>query len=165
MTPRATQFTHELKDVLRSNGKQGVDKHVSIMMEYDFFAEDGSKITVGPIPAEGLDTGDKATNKALSAALKYALIQTFSIPTEDMAEADLDSPELGVSNKTASKSDLKSGESAGVSTTSTAQPTAQLAKPEVQEVKPLQRSSFRNRKTVTPIVETTTSSNSDSDWA
>ena len=64
-------------------------------MEYDFFAEDGSKVTVGPIPAEGLDSGDKATNKALSAALKYALIQTFSVPTEDMAEADLESPEIG----------------------------------------------------------------------
>jgi hypothetical protein len=64
-------------------------------MEYDFFAEDGSKVTIGPIPAEGLDSGDKATNKALSAALKYALIQTFSVPTEDMAEADLESPEIG----------------------------------------------------------------------
>lgn len=99
MTPRATQFTQDVKDVTRSNGKAGVDKHVSIMMEYDFWAEDGSKVTVGPIPAEGVDSGDKATNKALSAALKYALIQTFSVPTEDMAEADLDSPELGRTTK------------------------------------------------------------------
>ena len=97
MTPRATSFTSELKDVTRSSGKQGVDKHVSILMEYDFFAEDGSKVTVGPIPAEGLDSGDKATNKALSAALKYALIQTFSVPTQDMAEADLETPEIGTS--------------------------------------------------------------------
>lgn len=95
MTPRATSYTQEIKDVVRGSGKQGVDKHVSIMMEYDFFAEDGSKVTIGPVPAEGLDSGDKATNKALSAALKYALIQTFSIPTEDMAEADLESPEMG----------------------------------------------------------------------
>lgn len=95
MAPRATSYNQELKDVTRSNGKAGVDKHVSILMEYDFYAEDGSKVTVGPIPAEGLDSGDKATNKALSAALKYALIQTFSIPTEDMAEADLDTPEIG----------------------------------------------------------------------
>ncbi len=72
MTPRAISYTHELKDVTRGSGKQGVDKHVAIMMEYDFFAEDGSKVTVGPVPAEGLDSGDKATNKALSAALKYA---------------------------------------------------------------------------------------------
>lgn len=97
MTPRALSFTQELKDVVRSNGKAGVDKHVAIMMEYDFFAEDGSKVTVGPIPAEGLDSGDKATNKALSAALKYALIQTFSVPTTDMAEADLETPEIGTS--------------------------------------------------------------------
>jgi hypothetical protein len=92
MAPRCVSEAHELKEVKRSSGKDGVDKHVTILMEYDFFAEDGSKVTVGPIPAEGLDSGDKATNKALSAALKYALIQTFSIPTEDMAEADLDTP-------------------------------------------------------------------------
>jgi hypothetical protein len=95
MAPRCVNEQHELKEVTRGSGKAGVDKHVTIMMEYDFFAEDGSKVTVGPIPAEGLDSGDKATNKALSAALKYALIQTFAIPTEDMAEADLDSPEIG----------------------------------------------------------------------
>lgn len=104
MTPRTREYTQTLKDVTRSNGKAGVDKHVSIQMEYDFYAEDGSKITVGPIPAEGLDSGDKATNKALSAALKYALIQTFSVPTEDMAEADLETPEIGV---TVSKLDVK----------------------------------------------------------
>ena len=101
MTPRATSYTQELKDVVRGTGKPGVDKHVSIMMEYDFFAEDGSKVTVGPVPAEGLDSGDKATNKALSAALKYALIQTFSVPTEDMAEADFESPVMDTSKSTA----------------------------------------------------------------
>lgn len=95
MAPRCVSEQHELKEVTRGSGKAGIDKHVTILMEYDFFAEDGSKVTIGPIPAEGLDSGDKATNKALSAALKYALIQTFAIPTEDMAEADLESPEIG----------------------------------------------------------------------
>lgn len=94
MTPRCVSESHELNKVQRSNGKEGVDKHVSLLMEYDFYAEDGSKVTVGPVPSEGLDSGDKATNKALSAALKYALIQTFSVPTEDMEEADKDSPEI-----------------------------------------------------------------------
>lgn len=98
MAPRALRHEQEIKEVVRSNGKPGVDKHVSIMMEYTFYAEDGSSVVVGPIPAEGLDSGDKATNKALSAALKYALIQTFSIPTEDMAEGDLESPEMGRTN-------------------------------------------------------------------
>lgn len=100
MTPRCVSEVHEVHKVTRSSGKEGVDKHVTVMMEYDFFADDGSKVTVGPIPAEGLDSGDKATNKALSAALKYALIQTFSIPTEDMAEADLESPVIGTKLET-----------------------------------------------------------------
>lgn len=94
MTPRVTSVTNEVREVERSSGKKGYDKTVNLMVEYDFFAEDGSKVTVGPIAAEGLDSGDKATNKALSAALKYALIQTFSIPTEDMVDADLSSPEI-----------------------------------------------------------------------
>lgn len=93
MVPRCVSVSQEVKDVTRSNGKAGVDKTVSLQMSYTFYCEDGSNVTVGPIPAEGLDSGDKATNKALSAALKYALIQTFSIPTEDMEEADATSPE------------------------------------------------------------------------
>lgn len=94
MAPRVKRFDQTLQEVTRSSGKVGVDKHVAIEMEYTFYAEDGSSVTVS-VPGEGLDSGDKATNKALSAALKYALIQTFSIPTEDMAEADLESPEIG----------------------------------------------------------------------
>ncbi len=94
MVPRETRYESQLKDVVRSSGKAGVDKHVALAMEYDFVAEDGSKVTVGPVPSEGLDSGDKATNKSLSGSLKYMLIQTFCVPTLDMAEADLESPEI-----------------------------------------------------------------------
>lgn len=48
---------------------------------FKFYAKDGSfveAITVG----EAMDSGDKSANKAMSAAMKYALIQTFVIPTE-----------------------------------------------------------------------------------
>lgn len=100
MTPRVISERSEIKEVTRGSGKQGFDKHVNLMVEYDFYAEDGSKVTVGPIAAEGLDSGDKATNKALSAALKYALIQTFAVPTEDMVDGDLESPEIGKTEKT-----------------------------------------------------------------
>jgi hypothetical protein len=94
MVPRCVSQSSEVREVERGSGKKGFDKIVTLMMEYDFFAEDGSKVTIGPIPAEGLDSGDKATNKALSAALKYALIQTFTVPTKDMEEADRESPQL-----------------------------------------------------------------------
>lgn len=62
--------------------------HVMLEVEYDFFAIDGSKVTVGPIAAEGNDMSDKASNKAMSAAHKYAFIQVFSIPTEDIEDSD-----------------------------------------------------------------------------
>lgn len=151
MTPRCTSETHELKDVTRGSGKAGVDKHVSIMMEYDFYAEDGSKVTVGPIPGEGLDSGDKATNKALSASLKYALIQTFSIPTEDMAEADLDSPEIGVT---------KSEKGSPEPVLQTADVPPSLSVP--VETKVSKKSSFKRSKTE-PVQETV--SNNESEWS
>jgi hypothetical protein len=37
---------------------------------------------------EAMDSGDKATNKAMSAAYKYMAIQTFCIPTEGDNDAD-----------------------------------------------------------------------------
>lgn len=95
MTTDVLEKQETIKEVERSSGKKGVDKHVALTMRYTFNAEDGSNVS-STVAAEGLDSGDKATNKALSAALKYALIQTFSIPTLDMEEADLTTPELGV---------------------------------------------------------------------
>lgn len=132
LSPRSVNYTQELKDVTRSNGKTGVDKHVTVLMEYTFYAEDGSSVTIGPVPAEGLDSGDKATNKALSAALKYALIQTFSIPTEDMAEADLESPEIGVANtKTAVVESTQETQATTPAASSSAKKTSSFRKPAV----------------------------------
>lgn len=42
-----------------------------------------------------MDSGDKATNKAMAIAFKYACFQTFCIPTEElMDDPDKDSPEV-----------------------------------------------------------------------
>ena len=103
MTPRVVSERTEIREVTRSNGKAGVDKHVALLVEFEFYAEDGSSVVVGPIASEGLDSGDKATNKALSAALKYALIQTFCVPTEDMVDADLTTPEITTRSSVSAK--------------------------------------------------------------
>lgn len=61
-------------------------------IKYTFFAEDGSHIeaiTVG----EGMDSGDKATNKAMAIAYKYACFQVFCIPTEEIKDPDDETPE------------------------------------------------------------------------
>jgi hypothetical protein len=67
--------------------------HRSFTMKYIFYAEDGSSIEV-IVPCEGMDSGDKASNKAISAAHKYAFIQLFSIPTKEEKDADSDSHEV-----------------------------------------------------------------------
>lgn len=56
-------------------------------VKYTFYAEDGSHIETVVI-GEGMDSGDKASNKALSAAFKYACFQVFCIPTEEMIDGD-----------------------------------------------------------------------------
>ena len=61
-------------------------------IKYKFYAEDGSSveaITIG----EGMDSGDKATNKARAIAMKYALFQVFCIPTDEMKDPDSETPE------------------------------------------------------------------------
>lgn len=112
LAPRVVHESHEVREVSRGEGKGvRVDKHVHLMVEYTFYAEDGSSVVIGPIASEGLDNGDKATNKALSAALKYALIQTFSVPTEDMVDGDSDSPTIDTV-KTVSKVELPEADKA-----------------------------------------------------
>lgn len=60
---------------------------------YTFYAEDGSNVQA-VVVGEGMDSGDKATNKAMSVAFKYACFQVFCIPTEEMMDPDAESPEV-----------------------------------------------------------------------
>ncbi len=61
-------------------------------IKYTFYAADGSSVSAIVI-GEGMDSGDKSMNKAMSAAYKYALFQVFCIPTEEMVDSEVDSPE------------------------------------------------------------------------
>lgn len=70
------------------SGKGTVLFYVVVEAEFDFVCtEDGSKHTVKTF-GEAMDSGDKATNKAMSAAYKYAAFQAFAIPTEGDNDAD-----------------------------------------------------------------------------
>lgn len=88
---------HGLVVLPRVNGRECVERmtqkgtplfYVTVDVEFDFVcAEDGSKHTVRTF-GEAMDSADKATNKAMSAAYKYAAIQAFCIPTEGDNDAD-----------------------------------------------------------------------------
>ena len=62
--------------------------YVTVEVEFDFVAaEDGSKHTIKTF-GEAMDSADKATNKAMSAAYKYAAFMAFCIPTEGDNDPD-----------------------------------------------------------------------------
>ena len=62
--------------------------YATATVEYNFYDESGESISV-TVVGEGMDSGDKATSKALSIAYKYAMFQTFCIPTEDDPDKDV----------------------------------------------------------------------------
>lgn len=78
----------------RTSQKGGTMIHTKVEVLYTFYAEDGSFVEV-LVPGEAMDRSDKSSNKAMSAAFKYACFQTFCIPTEEMKDADQESPEAG----------------------------------------------------------------------
>jgi hypothetical protein len=63
-----------------------------LKIKYTFFCEDGSYINA-IVVGEGMDSGDKASNKAMAVAHKYALLQVFCIPTDDPKDPENDSPD------------------------------------------------------------------------
>lgn len=69
--------------------------YVNVSMEFDLIsAVDGSRETAGPFYGEAMDSADKATNKAQSAAFKYFAMQQFCIPTEGDNDADATTHEV-----------------------------------------------------------------------
>lgn len=80
----------------RTSASGGALFYVTVEAEFDLVAaEDGSKHVVRTF-GEAFDSGDKATNKAMSAAYKYAAFQAFSIPTEGDNDADAHTHEVAV---------------------------------------------------------------------
>ena len=92
-----------VQKVLLSNGvyftptvlESTMEKHpamgcpwVHVKVQYTFHCvEDGSSVSVVTV-GEGMDFNDKASNKAMTAALKYALGQTFCIPFGEDGDAE-----------------------------------------------------------------------------
>ena len=90
-------------------------------IKYTFYTTDGSSVSATVI-GEGMDSGDKATNKAMAIAFKYACFQTFCIPTEEMIDPDQEVPpprdktnKAGVKNESKKDDEQKTPENTLVS--------------------------------------------------
>ena len=82
----------ETESMYNGQTKRSVLKYSILTIKYTLYAPDGSNISC-VVVGEGMDSGDKASNKAMSVALKYACFQLFMIPTEEMIDPDTESPE------------------------------------------------------------------------
>jgi len=83
------------REVVERAGKSGGALfYTTVECEFDFVSsQDGSMHTVKTY-GEAMDSGDKSTNKAMSAAYKYACMQAFCIPTEGDNDADATTHEV-----------------------------------------------------------------------
>lgn len=82
---------------------------IKLKVRYDVYADDGSNFQT-VVEGEAIDRGDKATNKALTAAFKYMLIQVFCIAVEGQEDADNESHEINntpVKNETIKREEPK----------------------------------------------------------
>lgn len=86
--PQVLEQTREIK----VTAKGGELRYSLLKIAFRFYATDGSFIEAVTL-GEGMDSGDKASNKAMAIAYKYALFQVFCIPTEEMTDPDSESYE------------------------------------------------------------------------
>lgn len=85
--PEILEQTREVK-VTKTGGEL---RYSLLKIRFRFYADDGSYIDAVTL-GEGMDSGDKASNKAMAIAYKYALFQVFCIPTEEMTDPDAETP-------------------------------------------------------------------------
>src|SRR5215469_3950002 len=84
VVPTLESITYE--PARTTNGQ--VERVAHVVMTYRFTDIDTGEAVTVKVPGEGLDPGDKAPYKAMTGALKYALLQSFLLATGDDPEDD-----------------------------------------------------------------------------
>lgn len=89
--PRVTKRDVTFHERMKEGKVVGFQTHALVDMEIDIVSQvDGSSHTIATC-GEGLDTSDKALNKAMSGGMKYACIMAFLIPTHgEMVDSEVD---------------------------------------------------------------------------
>ena len=82
VVPRLESISHEPSRTARSE----VEHVARVVMAYTFMDVDTTEEITVKVAGEGLDAGDKAPYKAMTGALKYALLQSFLLATGDDPE-------------------------------------------------------------------------------
>ena len=100
IVPEVLEQTREERESVKVYNNQETKtllKYSILKIKYTLFAPDGSNVSCVVI-GEGMDSGDKASNKAMAVGLKYACFQVFMIPTEEMGQDDPDKESFEVTS-------------------------------------------------------------------
>jgi len=81
--PRLEEISYE-----SAVGRGEAIRMARVVMAYTFADVDGREEIIAKVAGQGLDPGDKAPYKAMTGALKYALLQSFLLATGDDPEDD-----------------------------------------------------------------------------
>lgn len=82
MLPDYELVSEEDRETTNANGEPRVSRFVTVQATYTFIGPAADSLTVRTVGSAS-DTADKAVNKAMAAALKYAVLQTFMVPVGD----------------------------------------------------------------------------------
>jgi hypothetical protein len=79
VTPEIVSCDYTTVEIGKNRTAMG---HCRVTVTYKFYAPDGSYLPT-TVCAESMDSGDKATAKAMSVAFRTCLLQTLCLPTDD----------------------------------------------------------------------------------
>ena len=79
VTPKVESVDYGTVEIGRNRTPMG---HVRVVVTYTFHHVSGGSVTA-TVPGEAMDSGDKATAKAMSVAFRTALLQALSLPTDE----------------------------------------------------------------------------------
>jgi len=80
VTPDVLDYQYATVEIGRNRTAMG---HVRVQVAYTFHGPSGDFI-VSTVAAEAMDSGDKASAKAMSVAFRTALLQTLCLPTDEV---------------------------------------------------------------------------------
>jgi hypothetical protein len=91
--PSVEEYEYQTVEIGRNRTAMG---HVKVKVSYTFIGANGDAIKA-TVVGEAMDSGDKATAKAMSVAFRTALLQSLALPTDE-ADPDAQSYERSSSD-------------------------------------------------------------------
>jgi hypothetical protein len=79
VAPEVVEHVYDTVEIGQRKTPMG---HVTMVVKYTFYGPEGDSVSA-TVASEAMDSGDKAVAKAMSVAMRIALLQTLNLPTDE----------------------------------------------------------------------------------